>query len=66
MQNNNCFPILSITITDFVAIVWYFAGLLLITIALCADAIIGNIQEKTMKLHNASNPEMVCRQKHIF
>lgn len=36
--------------------------------ALCADAAIGNVQEKAMKLHNGSNSEMVtfefntCRQ----
>lgn len=38
----------------------YTTGLLLISLALCADAIIGNVQEKTMKLHNGSNSEMVC------
>ncbi|KAK6491867.1 adenosine 3'-phospho 5'-phosphosulfate transporter 2-like [Huso huso] len=34
-------------------------GLVLITLALCADAVIGNVQEKAMKLHNGSNSEMV-------
>ncbi|RXM28655.1 Adenosine 3'-phospho 5'-phosphosulfate transporter 2 [Acipenser ruthenus] len=33
-------------------------GLVLITLALCADAVIGNVQEKAMKLHNGSNSEM--------
>lgn len=35
------------------------AGVLLISLALCADAAIGNVQEKAMKLHNGSNSEMV-------
>ncbi|XP_069073277.1 adenosine 3'-phospho 5'-phosphosulfate transporter 2 isoform X1 [Pleurodeles waltl] len=34
-------------------------GVTLISLALCADAIIGNVQEKAMKLHNGSNSEMV-------
>ncbi|XP_068414264.1 adenosine 3'-phospho 5'-phosphosulfate transporter 2 isoform X2 [Eschrichtius robustus] len=34
-------------------------GVILISLALCADAVIGNVQEKAMKLHNASNSEMV-------
>lgn len=38
--------------------VWY-TGVLLISMALCADAAIGNVQEKAMKLHNGSNSEMV-------
>lgn len=33
--------------------------MILISLALCADAVIGNVQEKAMKLHNASNSEMV-------
>ncbi|XP_035584400.1 adenosine 3'-phospho 5'-phosphosulfate transporter 2 isoform X3 [Callorhinus ursinus] len=33
-------------------------GVILISLALCADAVIGNVQEKAMKLHNASNSEM--------
>ncbi|XP_028425338.1 adenosine 3'-phospho 5'-phosphosulfate transporter 2 isoform X3 [Perca flavescens] len=33
-------------------------GVLLISMALCADAAIGNVQEKAMKLHNGSNSEM--------
>lgn len=36
-------------------------GVLLISLALCADAAIGNVQEKAMKLHNGSNSEMVLR-----
>lgn len=35
------------------------SGVLLISMALCADAAIGNVQEKAMKLHNGSNSEMV-------
>ncbi|XP_061777898.1 adenosine 3'-phospho 5'-phosphosulfate transporter 2 isoform X2 [Nerophis ophidion] len=33
-------------------------GVVLISMALCADAAIGNVQEKAMKLHNGSNSEM--------
>ncbi|KAA8580906.1 hypothetical protein FQN60_013864 [Etheostoma spectabile] len=33
-------------------------GVLLVSLALCADAAIGNVQEKAMKLHNGSNSEM--------
>lgn len=36
-----------------------FKGVILISLALCADAAIGNVQEKAMKLHNGSNSEMV-------
>ncbi|OBS67711.1 hypothetical protein A6R68_03748, partial [Neotoma lepida] len=32
-------------------------GVMLISLALCADAVIGNVQEKAMKLHSASNSE---------
>ena len=35
-------------------------GVFLINMALVADAIIGNVQEKTMKQYSASNSEMVC------
>ncbi|ETE70687.1 Adenosine 3'-phospho 5'-phosphosulfate transporter 2, partial [Ophiophagus hannah] len=34
-------------------------GVVLISLALCADAVIGNVQEKAMKLHSGSNSEMV-------
>uniref|UniRef100_A0A672MV69 Adenosine 3'-phospho 5'-phosphosulfate transporter 2 n=1 Tax=Sinocyclocheilus grahami TaxID=75366 RepID=A0A672MV69_SINGR len=34
-------------------------GVILISLALCADAAIGNVQEKAMKLHNGTNSEMV-------
>nr|XP_033790601.1 adenosine 3'-phospho 5'-phosphosulfate transporter 2 [Geotrypetes seraphini]XP_033790602.1 adenosine 3'-phospho 5'-phosphosulfate transporter 2 [Geotrypetes seraphini]XP_033790603.1 adenosine 3'-phospho 5'-phosphosulfate transporter 2 [Geotrypetes seraphini] len=34
-------------------------GIILISMALCADAVIGNVQEKAMKLYNGSNSEMV-------
>uniref|UniRef100_A0A8C1HMF7 Adenosine 3'-phospho 5'-phosphosulfate transporter 2 n=1 Tax=Cyprinus carpio carpio TaxID=630221 RepID=A0A8C1HMF7_CYPCA len=33
-------------------------GVILISLALCADAAIGNVQEKAMKLHNGTNSEM--------
>ncbi|KAK2173450.1 hypothetical protein NP493_873g01021 [Ridgeia piscesae] len=34
-------------------------GVTLISLALCADAVIGNVQEKTMKQYASSNSEMV-------
>ncbi len=34
-------------------------GVLLISLALCADAVIGNVQEKALKHYSASNIEMV-------
>ncbi|KAL8600741.1 hypothetical protein ACOMHN_057329 [Nucella lapillus] len=34
-------------------------GVTLISLALCADGVIGNVQEKTLKQHGASNTEMV-------
>ncbi|XP_051465911.1 adenosine 3'-phospho 5'-phosphosulfate transporter 2 isoform X4 [Apus apus] len=37
----------------------FIQGVVLISLALCADAVIGNVQEKAMKLHNGSNSEMV-------
>ena len=36
-----------------------FSGVVLITLALCADAVIGNVQEKALKAYSASNVEMV-------
>lgn len=39
-------------------------GVLLISLALCSDALIGNVQEKVMKQYGGSNSEMVsfCQQ----
>jgi hypothetical protein len=34
-------------------------GILLISLALCADAVIGNVQEKAMKSYNSTNSEVV-------
>lgn len=34
-------------------------GVVLISMALCADAVIGNVQEKAMKAHKSSNTEVV-------
>ena len=34
-------------------------GIIMISLALCADAVIGNVQEKAMKSHHASNTEVV-------
>ena len=34
-------------------------GIMLISMALMADAVIGNVQEKTMKQFSATNSEMV-------
>ncbi|KAJ8716274.1 hypothetical protein PYW08_013559 [Mythimna loreyi] len=36
-----------------------FVGIIVISLALLCDAIIGNVQEKAMKQHNASNNEVV-------
>ena len=36
-----------------------YAGIILISLALCADAVIGNVQEKALKKHSASTVEMV-------
>lgn len=38
---------------------FHLIGVVLIVGALCADAAIGNVQEKQMKLHKASNIEVV-------
>ena len=38
----------------------FVLGVVLISGALCADAVIGNVQEKSMKRYHASNAEMVC------
>ncbi|XP_059380362.1 adenosine 3'-phospho 5'-phosphosulfate transporter 2-like isoform X2 [Carassius carassius] len=37
----------------------FIQGVIFISLALCADAAIGNVQEKAMKLHNGTNSEMV-------
>lgn len=39
-------------------------GVILISLALCADGAIGNVQEKAMKQHEASNTEIV--RKIVF
>ena len=36
-------------------------GVLMISLALVADAVIGNVQEKTIKQYNASNSEVVSQ-----
>jgi hypothetical protein len=36
-----------------------FLGVILITLALCADAMIGNVQEKAMKSYSSTNTEVV-------
>jgi adenosine 3'-phospho 5'-phosphosulfate transporter B3 len=36
-----------------------FSGIILITLALCADAMIGNVQEKAMKTYSSTNTEVV-------
>lgn len=41
-------------------VLFFFSGVLLISLALCADAVIGNVQEKVMKQTQASNAEVVC------
>lgn len=37
----------------------FVSGVILISLALCADAVIGNVQEKAMKTHKSSNTEVV-------
>ena len=37
----------------------FVSGVILISLALCADAVIGNVQEKAMKAHKSSNTEVV-------
>ncbi len=46
----------------------FFEGVALISLALCADAVIGNVQEKAMKRYNSSNSEMVtfCHQRNLL
>lgn len=39
-------------------------GVILISGALCADAVIGNVQEKTLKGFGSSNGEMVSHGEH--
>ncbi|XP_054447914.1 adenosine 3'-phospho 5'-phosphosulfate transporter 2 isoform X3 [Pteronotus mesoamericanus] len=46
-------------LTEVLFLLCLLEGVILISLALCADAVIGNVQEKAMKLHNASNSEMV-------
>ncbi|XP_072323101.1 adenosine 3'-phospho 5'-phosphosulfate transporter 2 isoform X2 [Scyliorhinus torazame] len=45
---------------------FHLTGLALISMALCADAAIGNVQEKAMKLHNGSNSEMHPMQTYGY
>ncbi|XP_054447915.1 adenosine 3'-phospho 5'-phosphosulfate transporter 2 isoform X4 [Pteronotus mesoamericanus] len=45
-------------LTEVLFLLCLLEGVILISLALCADAVIGNVQEKAMKLHNASNSEM--------
>ena len=37
----------------------FISGVILISLALCADAVIGNVQEKAMRAHKSSNTEVV-------
>lgn len=41
-------------------------GYVMISIALLADAVIGNVQEKAMKHYDATNTEMVCNFSYFF
>ncbi len=36
-----------------------FTGVIMLSVALVADAVVGNVQEKAMKAHKASNPEVI-------
>lgn len=46
--------------------VYLSSGVFFISLALCADAAIGNVQEKAMKRHHASNSEMVFPSVFFF
>ena len=37
----------------------FLVGVILISLALCADAVIGNVQEKAMVMYDAPNGEVV-------
>ena len=51
-----------ILITSFLFAIFYtISGVVLISGALCADAVIGNVQEKTMKQYSVSNAEVVSQ-----
>jgi len=41
-------------------------GIILISLTLCVDAVIGNVQEKTMKEYKSSNSEMVSFWVFLF
>ena len=52
---NSCF----VFIFYYLRFIFILTGVVMISGALCADAIIGNVQEKTMKQFSASNAEVV-------
>ncbi|XP_071837487.1 adenosine 3'-phospho 5'-phosphosulfate transporter 2-like isoform X2 [Apostichopus japonicus] len=41
-------------------------GVLMISLALCADAVIGNVQEKAIKAHQASNTEVYPKETYGY
>ena len=53
VMNNVC------NMNNFTNFLFSFLGVILITLALCADAMIGNVQEKAMKSYSSTNTEVV-------
>lgn len=49
----------------FESVLFGFSGIVLICLALCVDAVIGNVQEKAMKAYAAPNTEVVSNNLHI-
>ena len=44
----------------------FISGVILISLALCADGAIGNFQEKVLKQYGAGNSEIVSSTENIF
>ena len=59
--------LLSLSLAAVLACFWYVptvdSGVLLISLALCADAAIGNVQEKAMREHQSTNREVVSQRE---
>ena len=58
---------LSLSLAAVLACFWHVptvdSGVLLISLALCADAAIGNVQEKAMREHQSTNREVVSQRE---
>ena len=60
-----CLGLILFTLADSkISPIFDITGVLMISLALVADAIIGNVQEKTIKQYNASNSEVDQEEKH--